>query len=155
MVGDPLDEATDVSSLISAKETDRVQGLDRRGGRRRGHGAGRRRPSRTACCAPTVLTGVTPDMEVCRSEVFGPVVGIIAYDDLDDAFALANDTRYGLQAAVFTTDLDTAPCGPPTSSTSAACWSTRCPRSAPTRCPTAASATAATPRRARTTPFGR
>jgi len=53
-----------------------------------------------------VLAGVTADMEVCRSEVFGPVVSIIVYDDLDDAIAQANDTRYGLQAAIFTGELD-------------------------------------------------
>ena len=61
-----------------------------------------------AVLAPTVLAGVTADMEVCRSEVFGPVVSIIGYDDLDDAIAQANDTRYGLQAALFTGDLDAA-----------------------------------------------
>ena len=41
-------------------------------------------------------------MKVCATEVFGPVVGVAAYDDLDEALALANDTRYGLQAAIFT-----------------------------------------------------
>jgi acyl-CoA reductase-like NAD-dependent aldehyde dehydrogenase len=42
---------------------------------------------------------------VCADEVFGPVVGVQAYDDVDEALALANDTRYGLQAAIFTPDL--------------------------------------------------
>lgn len=107
VVGDPLDEATDVSSLISAGETERVKGwIDEAveggatvlaGGTLVG-----------AVLAPTVLAGVTADMEVCRSEVFGPVVSIIGYDDLDDAIAQANDTRYGLQAALFTGDLDAA-----------------------------------------------
>jgi acyl-CoA reductase-like NAD-dependent aldehyde dehydrogenase len=58
--------------------------------------------------APTVLTGVTPDMKVCSTEVFGPVVGVASYDELDEAIALANDTRYGLQAAIFTARLDAA-----------------------------------------------
>ena len=107
VVGDPLDEATDVSSLISAGETERVKGwIDEAvasgaevlvGGGLNG-----------SVLAPTVLAGVTADMEVCRSEVFGPVVSIIGYDDLDDAIAQANDTRYGLQAALFTGDLDAA-----------------------------------------------
>ncbi len=57
---------------------------------------------------PTVLTGVTPEMKVCSDEVFGPVVAVAAYDDLDEAIGLANDTRYGLQAAVFTARLDSA-----------------------------------------------
>jgi acyl-CoA reductase-like NAD-dependent aldehyde dehydrogenase len=47
-------------------------------------------------------------MKVCTEEVFGPVVGVQAYDDVDDALALANDTRYGLQAAIFTNDLSVA-----------------------------------------------
>jgi acyl-CoA reductase-like NAD-dependent aldehyde dehydrogenase len=107
VVGDPRDEATDVSSLISEGETERVEGWIAEavaagasvvaGGRRR-----------DGVLEPTLLSGVTADMEVCRSEVFGPVVGIIAYDDLDEAMAAANDTRYGLQAAIFTGDLDAA-----------------------------------------------
>ena len=57
---------------------------------------------------PTILTDVSPTMKISSQEVFGPVVGIAAYDDFDDALALANDTRYGLQAAVFTRDLGDA-----------------------------------------------
>lgn len=57
---------------------------------------------------PTVLVDVTPDMKVCRQEVFGPVVAVAAYDSLDEALALANDTRYGLQAGIFTSQLDVA-----------------------------------------------
>jgi acyl-CoA reductase-like NAD-dependent aldehyde dehydrogenase len=57
---------------------------------------------------PTVLTDVTPDMKVCAQEVFGPVVAVARYRDLDEALALANDTDYGLQAAVFTSNLATA-----------------------------------------------
>ncbi|MEZ5180552.1 MAG: aldehyde dehydrogenase family protein [Acidimicrobiales bacterium] len=107
VVGDPLDEATDVSSLISESETERVRGwiadaLDAGAAVRCGG------ELVDGVLAPTVLVGVTPEMEVCRSEVFGPLVGIIAYDDLDDALAQANDTRYGLQAAVFTAELSTA-----------------------------------------------
>lgn len=107
VVGAPLDEATDVSSLISASETERVRAwIDEAvaGGARLLAGG----EVVDGVLAPTVLRDVTPEMEVCRSEVFGPVVGIIAYDDLDDAFAQANDTRYGLQAAVFTADLAVA-----------------------------------------------
>ncbi|MCU1371736.1 MAG: Aldehyde Dehydrogenase [Ilumatobacteraceae bacterium] len=107
VVGDPLDEATDVSSLISSGETDRVKGwIDEAvdGGAKVLVGGA----LEGSVLAPTVLSGVTPDMEVCRSEVFGPVVAIIGYDDFSDAVAQANDTRYGLQAAVFTADLDVA-----------------------------------------------
>jgi acyl-CoA reductase-like NAD-dependent aldehyde dehydrogenase len=57
---------------------------------------------------PTVLAGVRPDMVVCHTEIFGPVVGVQSYGEFADAIRLANDTRYGLQAAVFTADLDKA-----------------------------------------------
>jgi acyl-CoA reductase-like NAD-dependent aldehyde dehydrogenase len=45
---------------------------------------------------------------VCSTEVFGPVVGVMRYRDVDDALRRANDTRYGLQAAIYTSDLSTA-----------------------------------------------
>ena len=107
VVGDPRDEATDVSALISPDETDRVEGWigeATAAGARVAVGGGRR----GRLLEPTVLTGITPEMEVSRNEVFGPLVGIATFDDLDEAFALANDTRYGLQAALFTAELDGA-----------------------------------------------
>ena len=58
--------------------------------------------------APTILAGVTPDMKVWSEEVFGPVVACAAYGDLDEALRLANDTRYGLQAAIFTNNVGNA-----------------------------------------------
>lgn len=107
VVGDPLDEATDVSALISPSETERVKSwIDDavNGGAKvqiGGEVQGR-------LLEPTVLTDVTADMQVCRDEVFGPVVAVAPYDDVDDALRAANDTRYGLQAAIFTNDLDIA-----------------------------------------------
>jgi acyl-CoA reductase-like NAD-dependent aldehyde dehydrogenase len=108
VVGPPLDEATDVSALISRDETARVKGwIDEAvgagakvavGGDTTGDGVLR----------PTVLTGVSPDMRVCRDEVFGPVLAVAAYDTVDEAIALANDTRYGLQAGIFTARIDVA-----------------------------------------------
>ncbi len=108
VVGDPLDEGTDVSALISPDDRDRVKGwVDDAvaGGARLVVGGG---AQGRAALAPAVLVDVTPDMEVCRNEVFGPVVALAAYDTLDEALALANDTRYGLQAAIFTADLAAA-----------------------------------------------
>ena len=108
VVGPPLDEATDVSALISSSETERVSAwisdavaggaVVACGGTLDDHGV----------LVPTVLTGVLPDMDVCRKEVFGPVVAIAAYDDVDEALALANDSEYGLQAAIFTNDIGVA-----------------------------------------------
>lgn len=104
-VGPPSDPRTDVSALINPGETDRVQSWISEAtdqGARVVLGAGLAEPH---VLAPTLLDGVGPDMAVCRNEVFGPVVGVAAYDSFDDALALANDTRYGLQAAVFTHDI--------------------------------------------------
>jgi acyl-CoA reductase-like NAD-dependent aldehyde dehydrogenase len=106
-VGDPLDEDTDVSSLISTDERDRVASwIDEA----RAGGAEVVTGGRVAgtTLTPTILTNVKPDMKVCALEVFGPVVALQTYTDLDEAIRLANDTRYGLQAAIFTADLPAA-----------------------------------------------
>lgn len=58
--------------------------------------------------APTVLTGVTPDMLISHEETFGPVAPVIAYDDPDEVIELANNTNYGLAAYVYTRDISTA-----------------------------------------------
>jgi acyl-CoA reductase-like NAD-dependent aldehyde dehydrogenase len=58
--------------------------------------------------APTVLEGVTPDMDVCAQETFGPVVSLYRFDTVDEAVALANDTEYGLHAVIWTRDTRSA-----------------------------------------------
>jgi acyl-CoA reductase-like NAD-dependent aldehyde dehydrogenase len=107
-VGDPTDPTTEVSALINPGESDRVESWIGEaadagatvvvGGTRAEHGV----------LVPTLLDGVTPDMTVCRTEVFGPLVGVAAYDTFDEAVDLANDSRYGLQAGVFTSNMSTA-----------------------------------------------
>ncbi|AUN31197.1 aldehyde dehydrogenase family protein [Niveispirillum cyanobacteriorum] len=57
---------------------------------------------------PTVLTQVTHDMEVMREETFGPILPVMAFDSVEQAIALANDSQYGLSAAVFAADLEQA-----------------------------------------------
>jgi acyl-CoA reductase-like NAD-dependent aldehyde dehydrogenase len=108
VVGDPLDEATDVSALISDDERDRVSSwIDEAvsSGATVAVGGGL---DDNGVLLPTVLTGVTPDMKVCSHEVFGPVVAIDTYVDVDDAIRIANDSEYGLQAAIFTSNVATA-----------------------------------------------
>jgi acyl-CoA reductase-like NAD-dependent aldehyde dehydrogenase len=108
VVGDPMTEATDVSALISKGERDRVaEWIDeaRTQGAQVATGGS---VGDDGVLEPTVLTNVTHDMKVCSLEVFGPVVAIASYRDYRDALRLANDTRYGLQAAVFTNDLGDA-----------------------------------------------
>ncbi len=58
--------------------------------------------------APTVLTGVTPEMRIYREETFGPVAPIIAFDDDEEAITMANDTHYGLAAYVYTQNISRA-----------------------------------------------
>jgi acyl-CoA reductase-like NAD-dependent aldehyde dehydrogenase len=103
-VGDPAVDDTDVSALISPADTERVHAWI---GEAVVEGASVATGGTITdgILAPTVLTGVLPGMEVCRTEVFGPVVGVAAYDDFTEALRLANDSRYGLQAAVFTSDI--------------------------------------------------
>lgn len=57
---------------------------------------------------PTVMTDLAPDNPVAREEVFGPVLALIPFDEVDEAVTLANDTRYGLAASVWTNDLSAA-----------------------------------------------
>ncbi|MEI7593103.1 MAG: aldehyde dehydrogenase family protein [Actinomycetes bacterium] len=104
VTGDPTDDGTDVSALITPADTTRVlewvqdavaEGASVATG---GNVVG-------GVLVPTVLIGVAPEMEVCRNEVFGPVVGVAAYVDFSEALRIANDSRYGLQASVFTSNI--------------------------------------------------
>ncbi|HWH13899.1 MAG TPA: aldehyde dehydrogenase family protein [Miltoncostaeaceae bacterium] len=106
-VGDPSDAATDVGPVIDRDNHRRV--LDwigeaqAAGARvvRGGEDAG-------AVITPAVLDGITPDLKVSCEEVFGPVVGVAAYDTPEEAIALANGSPYGLQAGIFTARVDRA-----------------------------------------------
>ena len=106
-VGDPADPATDVGPLVNEDAAVRVAAwIDeavaagaklRTGGTRDG-----------VTVAPTVLTDVPADARVVREEVFGPVLVVQRVSDTDEAFATVNDSDFGLQAGVFTRDLQTA-----------------------------------------------
>jgi acyl-CoA reductase-like NAD-dependent aldehyde dehydrogenase len=108
VVGDPLDEATDVSALISTSERDRVASWVQEAADSGGRIASGGTIGDDGVLVPTLVDNATPDMKVCELEVFGPVVAVIRYDDYEDALRMANDTRYGLQAGVFTSDIDKA-----------------------------------------------
>ena len=105
VVGDPLDERVDVGPMIDAHEVDRIE---RWVAEAQGQGAqvllGGRRAG--TVYYPTVLTQVSADMKVVAEEAFAPVASVIASDDFETALCQADDTRYGLQAAVFTRDID-------------------------------------------------
>lgn len=106
-VGDPMQDDTFVGPLISAAETQRVSTwieAARAGGATLLAGGGRE----GQVLEPTVLADVSHDMQVMCDEVFGPLVVIRTFDELDDAIDEANETPYGLAAGIFTRDLDRA-----------------------------------------------
>jgi acyl-CoA reductase-like NAD-dependent aldehyde dehydrogenase len=108
VIGDPLLASTDVGPLIRHSEVDRVGrwvNAAVEGGARLVSGGEKVSAS---CYANTVLLDPPLDADVTRKEVFGPVVCVYGYDDLDTAIGLANDLPYSFQAAVFTRNIDTA-----------------------------------------------
>jgi acyl-CoA reductase-like NAD-dependent aldehyde dehydrogenase len=106
---DPLDPSTRLGSLVGREHLDSVLGyveLGRREGARVVAGGGRvLEETGGAYLSPTILDGVTGDMRVAREEIFGPVLAVMAFDDPDEAVSLANDTDYGLAAAVWTSNV--------------------------------------------------
>ena len=107
VVGDPLDEATDVGPLIDAGSRERVlEWIEeaRAGGAEILTGG----DLDGELVRPTVIANAAPDLKVSCEEVFGPVCTIGAYDTLDEAIELANGTRYGLQAGIFTSNVKSA-----------------------------------------------
>ncbi|HET8760842.1 MAG TPA: aldehyde dehydrogenase family protein, partial [Nitrospiria bacterium] len=103
-VGDPLDAKTVVGPLIDQAAADRVERwvADAVAGGAKALTTPARRGN---VIAPIVLTNTRPAMAVSCEEVFGPVVTLAPYRAFDDALAAVNDSRYGLQAGVFTQDL--------------------------------------------------
>jgi aldehyde dehydrogenase (NAD+) len=104
-VGDPADPKIAIGPMVSQKQYDRVQAYIRKGieegaevlvggeGRPQGLEAG-------YFVKPTVFVNVKNDMTIAREEIFGPVLSVIAYDSEDEAISIANDSKYGLHAAV-------------------------------------------------------
>jgi len=106
-MGDLWDENTVIGPIISERQRARV----------RGHIEDAREKGATVVtggdwdgnrCRPTVLTGVTPDMDVYAEETFGPVVSIYPIDSLDEAIAYSNDSSFGLSAAIYTRNIHDA-----------------------------------------------
>ncbi|GIF63034.1 aldehyde dehydrogenase [Asanoa ishikariensis] len=103
-LGDPLDPATDIGSMVDDDAAQRVVtwaaeaaaagATITTGGDRDG-----------ATVAPTVVASPPPDARLVREEVFGAAVSVLPYDDFDDVVAACNDSRYGLQAGLFTYDI--------------------------------------------------
>jgi len=103
-VGDPLLPSTVVGPMIDTANADRVEAWLAEA-LKEGAVAVRSAKRNGNVLGPTILTNTTPSMKVEREEVFGPVSTLAPVDSIDDAFARVNDTRYGLQAGVFTNDV--------------------------------------------------
>jgi vanillin dehydrogenase len=105
-VGDPRQPDTQLGPLINRAAVERVSGLVEDA---RAHGARvvTGGEAQGPCYPPTVLAGVTPEMRVYTEESFGPVVSIVPVDGVEEAVRVANDTAYGLSAAVFSGDVPT------------------------------------------------
>ena len=107
VVGDPADAETDVGPVIDEGARERILSwIDeaRDGGAEVLVGG----DLDGDLIRPTVIANAAPDLKVCREEVFGPVCVVNTYESLDEAILLANGTRYGLQAGIFTTDIRAA-----------------------------------------------
>ncbi len=111
-VGDPMDPATRIGPMIERPHLDKVLGFIERGraeGARVVAGGSRiREGSGGYFVAPTIFDGVVNDMTIAREEIFGPVLSTIPFDTEEEGIRLANETAYGLAAAVYTTNLDAA-----------------------------------------------
>ncbi|MEA2499132.1 MAG: hypothetical protein QOH26_1537 [Actinomycetota bacterium] len=108
-LGPPLDEETSMGPVVSQEQMERVTGYIDIG---RSEGAevvaGGERATDLGdgyFVQPTVFTGVRNDMRIAQEEIFGPVAAVIEVEDVDEAIAVANDTIYGLAAAVWTSDI--------------------------------------------------
>ena len=112
VVGDPLQPGTNVGALISEEHLERVEGFVTRAVEQGGRIViGGKRPDHLnagAFFAPTIIVDVDPSCEIVRQEVFGPVVTIQPFDTEEEVVAAANDTRYGLSASIWTSNLKRA-----------------------------------------------
>ncbi len=111
-VGDPFDPATEMGPLVSSRQRDRVEGYIAKGvaeGAVLVTGGGRPKDlDRGYYVEPTVFANVDNSSVLAQEEIFGPVLTVIPADDEDHVVATANDTVYGLNASVFTNDVDRA-----------------------------------------------
>ena len=109
-LGDQMDPATEVGPLVAKRQQDRVLGYIAKG---RDEGAkitvgGGKGMDRGWFIEPTVFAGVDNKMTIAQEEIFGPVVAVIPYDDVEDAVRIANDSIYGLSGSVWSADSDRA-----------------------------------------------
>ena len=106
--GDPMDPATTLGPMIDAGEVRRVDAWVREAAVQGATIVTGGSPLGERFYLPTILVGCEPRMKVWHEEVFGPVLAVRAYDDFGEAVRMVNDSKYGLQAGVFTRDIHLA-----------------------------------------------
>lgn len=106
-VGPSYEDTTDVGPMVTLSAAERVEARFKEAAADGAtvHCGGTRDAQ---FVTPAVVSGVRSDMRIFQEELFGPAVTVTVFDDIDEAIALANDSRYGLQGGIFTNDLETA-----------------------------------------------
>lgn len=111
-VGDPLDPATDIGPMVTRDHRERVRNHiesgHREGARCAFSGETPLSAGAGSFLGPTVFADLSPGMTIAREEIFGPVLGVLPVDGMEQALALANASEYGLHATVYTRDIDRA-----------------------------------------------
>ncbi len=110
-VGDPLDEATKVGAIINETQQSKITRLIGSGQQQGANLALGGKPIKSEkgrYIEATVFTGVEPEMDIAKEEIFGPVLSVLTFDTAEEAVRIANNTLYGLSAGVWTKDIDTA-----------------------------------------------
>jgi acyl-CoA reductase-like NAD-dependent aldehyde dehydrogenase len=108
VVGDPMDDQTDVGPLISADDRDRVKAWVDEAAAAGAEVTGGELVDEDRCLAPAIVSSPGRETKVWREEVFGPVVTVNAFSSFEEGIQMANDAHYGLHAGVFTRSLGRA-----------------------------------------------
>jgi aldehyde dehydrogenase (NAD+) len=109
-LGDPLDTATEQGPQVSQEQMDKILGYVDVGQKQGAKlvAGGRRFGSKGFFVEPTIFDGVRDDMAIAKDEIFGPVVSILPFKGVEEVIQRANNTHYGLAAAIWTKDIDKA-----------------------------------------------
>jgi len=109
-LGDPLDPTTEQGPQVSQEQMDKILGYVEKGQKEGAKlvAGGKRYGNKGYFVEPTIFDGVKDEMAIARDEIFGPVVSILPFKDMDEMLPRANATHYGLAAAIWTKDIDKA-----------------------------------------------